>query len=116
MKNFPPQYAEDFATPVSCQLSAPFPRRNDLGDLFFLRWARIRFRVDWGPEMNLKVVDADGKRMTFANATGRAFGLMLSCLILGIGFLLGLFNPARQCLHDTLAKTYVTDNEAPTEG
>ena len=66
--------------------------------------------------MNLKVVDAEGKRMTFANATGRAFGLMLSCLILGIGFLLGLFNPARQCLHDTMAKTYVTDNEAPTEG
>ena len=66
--------------------------------------------------MNLKVVNAEGGRMTFANATGRAFGTMLSGLILGIGFLLGLFNPARQCLHDTLAKTYVTDNEAPTEG
>ena len=55
MKTYP-EYAEDFATPLSCALSAPFPRRNDLGDLFFLRWARIRFRLDWGPEMNLKVV------------------------------------------------------------
>ena len=85
--------------------------------LYFAAFQSSRFQATPGMMlMNLKVVNADGNRMSFANATGRTFASLLSGLILGIGYLLGLFNPARQCLHDMLAKTYVTDNEAPTEG
>jgi hypothetical protein len=50
------EFAEQYATPFEATMGPLYPRRNDLGELFYLRWGQIRFRLDWGSEMNLKVI------------------------------------------------------------
>ena len=55
------EYAEQYAAPTEAYLSPPYPRRNEFKELFYLRWGRLHFRVDWGAEMNLKVVLKAGK-------------------------------------------------------
>lgn len=50
------EFAEQFASPTEASLGPVFPRRNDLGELFYLRWGRLHFDVRWGSEMNLKVI------------------------------------------------------------
>ena len=50
------EYAEQYAAPTEAYLGPLYPRRNEFKELFYLRWGRIHFRVDWGEEMNLKVV------------------------------------------------------------
>ncbi|WP_304544561.1 RDD family protein [Sulfurimonas microaerophilic] len=55
----------------------------------------------------IKVVNHEGERLSIANSAGRNFGRILSGLILGIGYLMVLFTPKKQALHDKLAKTYV---------
>lgn len=49
-------YAEQYATPIEGQLGAALPRYNDFKEVFYLRWGKIRFDVQWGPEVNIKVV------------------------------------------------------------
>lgn len=49
------------------------------------------------------VTDLAGNRLTFGRATGRYFGIYLSGLILGIGFLMIVFTERKQGLHDKLA-------------
>lgn len=49
-------FAEDFAVPVSAELGPSYPRRNDLGELFYLRWACIRFSVNRGTDVNVKAI------------------------------------------------------------
>ncbi|WP_276499274.1 RDD family protein [Pontibacter litorisediminis] len=53
------------------------------------------------------VTDTEGYRITFARATGRYFGKMLSGLILLIGYLMAAFTERRQALHDKIADTLV---------
>ncbi|CAM3650075.1 RDD family protein [Pontibacter korlensis] len=53
------------------------------------------------------VTDTEGYRISFARATGRYFGKMLSGLILLIGYLMAAFTERRQALHDKLAGTLV---------
>jgi uncharacterized RDD family membrane protein YckC len=56
--------------------------------------------------MKLKVVGKDGERISFANAIGRFFAKILSC-ILYIGYIMIAFDSKKQGLHDKLASTYV---------
>jgi uncharacterized RDD family membrane protein YckC len=49
------------------------------------------------------VTDLSGNRITFARASGRFFGKILSGMILGIGFLMAGFTARKQALHDILA-------------
>lgn len=49
-------YAELFATPLVGELGPAFPRQNEIHEVFYLRWGRLRFALSWGVEMNLKVV------------------------------------------------------------
>lgn len=62
-------FAENYAVPMEGSLGETFPRRNDLGDLFYLRWGMIRFAVFWGAEANIKVLlkvyRSDGTRESF---------------------------------------------------
>jgi uncharacterized RDD family membrane protein YckC len=44
-----------------------------------------------------------GNRISFARASGRFFGKILSGMILGIGFLMAGFTQRKQALHDILA-------------
>lgn len=53
--------------------------------------------------LGLKVTDLMGNRITFARASGRFFGKILSFMILGIGFLMAGFTERKQALHDILA-------------
>jgi uncharacterized RDD family membrane protein YckC len=55
----------------------------------------------------LKVITTDGKKLSFANSTGRYFAKFLSAIILFIGYLMVIWDPKKQALHDKLAKTYV---------
>jgi uncharacterized RDD family membrane protein YckC len=57
--------------------------------------------------LKIKVVDEQFNRLTFANASGRFFGKILSGMILGIGYLMVLWSPQKQALHDQIAKTFV---------
>jgi uncharacterized RDD family membrane protein YckC len=53
--------------------------------------------------LGLKVTDLAGNRISFARASGRFFGKVLSGMILGIGFLMAGFTARKQALHDILA-------------
>ncbi|GAB3820472.1 hypothetical protein GCM10028895_20670 [Pontibacter rugosus] len=53
------------------------------------------------------VTDTQGYRLSFARASGRYFGKMLSGLILLIGYIMAAFTKRRQALHDMLASTLV---------
>lgn len=57
--------------------------------------------------LRLKVTDEAGNRISFARATGRFFGKILSRLIMDIGFIMVAFTERKQGLHDLLAGTYV---------
>jgi hypothetical protein len=49
-------FAEQFALPCDMELGPVFPRRNEFGHVFMLRWLRLRFEVNWGVEADVKVV------------------------------------------------------------
>jgi uncharacterized RDD family membrane protein YckC len=53
------------------------------------------------------VTKEDGSKITFKDATVRFFSKILSCIILGIGFLMIIWNKKKQGLHDKLAGTIV---------
>jgi uncharacterized RDD family membrane protein YckC len=56
----------------------------------------------------LRVVDAmDGGRITFMRGILRVLGMILSGLILGIGFLMAAFTERKRALHDMIAGTCV---------
>ena len=60
---------EDIVAPLEAELGGFFPRGNDLRETFHLRWGRLRLRVHWGAELNLKVLlrvrRADGVTETY---------------------------------------------------
>jgi len=54
--------------------------------------------------LGIKVASADSLgRPSFGQATGRYFGKLVSSLILGIGYLMMLWNPRSQTLHDSMS-------------
>jgi uncharacterized RDD family membrane protein YckC len=57
--------------------------------------------------LSLKVTDESGNRISFARATGRFFGKVLSHLMLHIGFIMAAFTQRKQALHDMIAGTLV---------
>jgi uncharacterized RDD family membrane protein YckC len=57
--------------------------------------------------LGLKVINSNGGRITFGQATGRHFGKWVSFVILFIGFLMVLWDDKRQALHDKMAGTYI---------
>jgi uncharacterized RDD family membrane protein YckC len=76
-----------------------------------------RFQATPGKMMvGVKVTDLNGKRITFARATGRQFGKWLSGLTLGIGYLLVAFSDRKQGLHDLIASTLVREGRTQEIG
>ena len=57
--------------------------------------------------LGLKVTDLEGRRISFARATGRHFAKILSGMILCIGFFMIGFTERKQGLHDMIAGTLV---------
>lgn len=60
--------------------------------------------------VGIKVGDAHGNKISFANALGRYFAKIISAIILGIGFLMVAWDDRKQGLHDKIADTYVFEN------
>ena len=57
--------------------------------------------------LGIKVITADGERLTFARATGRTFAKLLSQIICLIGYIMAAFTEKKQALHDIIAGTLV---------
>ncbi len=55
----------------------------------------------------IKVVTADGGRVSYLRALGRYFAKLLSGVILFIGYIMAAFDPERRSLHDRLCNTRV---------
>lgn len=57
--------------------------------------------------LGLVVTDLEERRVSFARASGRYFGKLLSGTLFLIGFLIAGFTPRKQALHDLLASCLV---------
>ena len=57
--------------------------------------------------LGLKVTDMEGRRISFARATGRHFAKLISGMILLIGYIMAGFTQRKQALHDMIAGTLV---------
>lgn len=57
--------------------------------------------------MDLQVTGLHGQRVSFGRATWRYFAQFLTLVTLGVGYLMQLFTPKRQTLHDLLSATVV---------
>ena len=53
------------------------------------------------------VTDEQGRKVTFARATGRHFSKIISGILLMIGYLMAGWTKRKQALHDIIAKTLV---------
>lgn len=62
----------------------------------------------------LKVTDLNGQRISFWRSLGRNVAMIISTLILCIGYLMCFWTEKKQCLHDSLAGCLVID-EKPNE-
>ncbi len=56
---------------------------------------------------SIKVTDIDGNKITFARATGRYFGKIISDMTLYIGYILAGFTVKKQALHDIISDCLV---------
>jgi uncharacterized RDD family membrane protein YckC len=63
--------------------------------------------------LGLVVRDLEGRRISFARATGRHFGKIISTMILGIGYIMAGFTEKKQALHDIIANTLVVRKSLP---
>ena len=59
--------------------------------------------------LGIIVTDLDGDRISFGRASVRFFGMFLSALILGMGFLMVAFTRRKQGLHDMIAGCLVVN-------
>jgi uncharacterized RDD family membrane protein YckC len=85
---------------------------NLLGTLVsWLYWALLessRWQGTVGKKMlGLQVTDLAGRRISFARATGRYFGKVISALLLFVGFAMAGFTEKKQALHDMFASCLV---------
>lgn len=61
--------------------------------------------------LGIRVVGKDGGRISFARATGRFLGRILSVLVAGLGILAIAFSEKKQALHDMMADCLVVNKE-----
>jgi uncharacterized RDD family membrane protein YckC len=57
--------------------------------------------------LGIRLTDLEGRRVSFARASGRYFATVLTGLTFGIGYLIMLFTTRKQTLHDLVARTLV---------
>ncbi len=62
--------------------------------------------------LKLIITDEARNRISFARATGRHFAGILNVLTLGIGYLMVIWTPKKQALHDRVAGTVVVPRPA----
>lgn len=59
--------------------------------------------------LGIFVTDDQGRRISFLRATGRRAGKVLSKILFYLGYIIALFTPRSQALHDLLASTLVLE-------
>ncbi|HQS83857.1 MAG: hypothetical protein B7Y25_03020 [Alphaproteobacteria bacterium 16-39-46] len=59
---------------------------------------------------SIRITDYAGERISFWRASGRFFAAILSGIMLYAGYLMMVFTPRKQALHDYIAKTLVVRN------
>ena len=59
----------------------------------------------------LQVTDLNGQRISFWRSLGRNLGMIVSSIILCIGYLMCLWTDKKQCLHDQMANCLVIDTK-----
>lgn len=69
-----------------------------------------------GKVMKIKVVKADGSRLTLADVVLRELATGLSFIVFSIGYLAMFWHPKRQTWHDRIANTYVIVTDADQPG
>ncbi len=57
--------------------------------------------------MKIRIITIEGGDISYLRAIGRYFAAFISALILGIGYLMVLWDKRRQTLHDKICNTYV---------
>ncbi len=79
-----------------------------LGWLYFALMESSRTQGTLGKmALGLKVTDLEGNPISFARATGRYFGKIISGMILYIGYILAGLTEKKQALHDMIASCLV---------
>jgi len=79
-----------------------------MGWLYFSLMESSRHMATLGKQaLGLKVTDMQGNRISFARATGRYFGKIISGMILYVGYIMAGFTEKKQALHDMLADCLV---------
>ncbi len=79
-----------------------------VGWLYYAVMETSRWQATLGKRaVGLIVVTENYETLTFARASGRYFGKILSAFILNIGFIMAAFTEKKQALHDIIAKTLV---------
>jgi len=61
--------------------------------------------------LGIIVTDLDGGQVSFARATARHFGKLLSGVLLYVGFLMAAFSAKKQALHDIMANCLVVKRQ-----
>ncbi|WP_294347255.1 RDD family protein [Prosthecochloris sp.] len=61
--------------------------------------------------VGLKVVDENGRRISFGRATGRYFASMISAVFFCIGYMMVGWTSRKRGLHDSMAGTFVIYDE-----
>ncbi len=97
------------------QIAAFFATFAKIGILaFFVNWLYFSlmessaWQATVGKKtLGLEVTDLAGHRISFARATGRYFGKIISAIIFCIGFIMAGFTEKKQALHDMMAGTLV---------
>jgi uncharacterized RDD family membrane protein YckC len=76
--------------------------------LYFASFESSRWQATPGKSLlGLVVTDLEGHRISFARASGRYFGKLLSGTLFFVGFLMAGVTPRKQALHDLLASCLV---------
>jgi uncharacterized RDD family membrane protein YckC len=90
-------------------------RHGVIVEVLFVVWGFIYFAFQWGSNgrtlgmalFGIRVVKADGDEISRWRAAGRTAALPLSFVLLGVGFIMSLFQRERRALHDLIAGTCV---------
>jgi len=85
---------------------------NSLQELIFIVYYSImessKYQATLGKiVMGIKVVDQYGQRISLPKAILRNLSKILSALLLGIGYIMIIFDERKQGLHDKIADTFV---------
>ncbi len=83
-----------------------------IASLFFYGW----FWTHGGQTLGMKtwrimLVSNDTQKISWKQAIQRYFAAILSWLVLGMGFLLSLFDDRKRCWHDMLSGSYLVQLE-----